>query len=264
MSHLFDLHGTSALVTGGGRGLGRAMAIALAEAGANVAVAGRSIEHLNESCAAIEPHGVRSLAIETDVADLDAARHAIDRTVETFGRLDILITAAGLQLRKPALDVTPEDWDRITDVNLRSVYFTCQHAAKAMQLRQRPADGSPLGKIINIASLTSQVAWPEVSIYTAAKGGIQQMTKAMAMEWGPLGICVNAIAPGSFKTDLTKALYNDPVRAKRIVDRIPLGRPGEPDDLAGTAVFLAAPASDYITGTTIVVDGGILLLGHGI
>ncbi len=264
MNRLFDLHGKAALVTGGGRGLGRAMALALAEAGADVAVAGRSLDHLNQSCAAIETHGVRSLAIEADVADLDAARNAVDRTVDTFGRLDILITAAGLQLRKPALEVTPEDWDRITDVNLRSVYFTCQHAAKAMQLRARPADGSALGKIVNIASLTSQVAWPDVSIYTAAKGGIMQMTKAMAMEWGPLGICVNAIAPGSFKTDLTKALYSDPARTARIVERIPLGRPGEPEDLAGTAIFLAAPASDYITGTVIWVDGGILLLGHGI
>jgi NAD(P)-dependent dehydrogenase (short-subunit alcohol dehydrogenase family) len=264
MSHRFDLTGKSALVTGGGRGLGRAMAIALAEAGADVAVAGRSLDTLNESCAAIAAIGRRSLAVEADVADLDAARNAVDRTVDTFGQLDILITAAGLQLRKPALDVTPEDWDRITDVNLRSVYFTCQYAAKAMQRRERPADGSPLGKIINIASLTSQVAWPEVSIYTAAKGGIQQMTKAMAMEWGPLGICVNAIAPGSFKTDLTKALYNDPARSQRIIDRIPLGRPGDPEDLAGSAVFLASPASDYITGTTLFVDGGLLLLGHGI
>ena len=218
----------------------------------------------NQTCAQIDTHGVRSLAIEADVADLDAAQTAVDRTVDTFGRLDILVTAAGLQLRKPALDVTPEDWDRITDVNLRSVYFTCQYAAKAMQLRERPADGSPLGKIINIASLTSQIAWPEVSIYTAAKGGVMQLTKAMAMEWGPLGICVNAIAPGSFRTELTKALYDDPVRSGRIVDRIPLGRPGEPDDLAGSAVFLAAPASDYITGTVLWVDGGILLVGHGI
>lgn len=264
MNRLFDLHGKTALVTGGGRGLGRAMAIALAETGADVAVVGRSRDHLNDSCTAIENHGVRSLAVETDVADLDAVRLAVDRTVDTFGRLDILITAAGLQLRKPALDVTPEDWDRITDVNLRSVYFTCQYAARAMQLRERPADGSPIGKIINIASLTSQVAWPDVSIYTAAKGGIMQMTKAMAMEWGPLGICVNAIAPGSFRTDLTKALYDDPVRSGRIIDRIPLGRPGEPEDLAGSAVFLAAPASDYITGTVLWVDGGILLLGHGI
>jgi NAD(P)-dependent dehydrogenase (short-subunit alcohol dehydrogenase family) len=264
MNHLFDLHGKTALVTGGGRGIGRAMALALAEAGADVAIAGRSLETLNETCTAIDERGVRSLAIEADVADLDAARNTVDRTVETFGRLDILVTAAGLQLRKPAIEVTPEDWDRITDVNLRSVYFTCQHAAKAMQLRERPADGTPLGKIINIASLTSFVAWPDVSIYTASKGGIQQMTKAMAMEWGPLGICVNAIAPGSIKTDLTKALYDNPERAARIIDRIPLGRPGVPDDLGGTAVFLAAPASDYITGTTIVVDGGVLLLGYGI
>lgn len=264
MNRLFDLTGKVALVTGGGRGLGRAMAVALADAGADVAVTGRSLDHLIESSAAIEARGVRSLAVEADVANLDAANAAVDRTVEAFGRLDILITAAGLQLRKPALEVTPDDWDRITDVNLRSVYFTCQHAAKAMQLRARPEDGSPLGKIINIASLTSVVAWPDVSIYTAAKGGIQQMTKAMAMEWGPLGICVNAIGPGSFKTDLTKALYADPVRTQRIVDRIPLGRPGEPDDLAGTAVFLAAPASDYITGTTLFVDGGLLLLGYGI
>lgn len=264
MSDRFRLEGKAALVTGGGRGLGQAMAVALAEAGADVAVTGRSMDRLRESCSEIERRGVSALAIEADLADLDAARGAVGCTLAAFGRFDILITAAGLQLRKPALAVTPEEWDRITDVNLRSVYFTCQRAAQAMQERERPADGSALGKIVNIASLTSQVAWPDVSIYTASKGGVMQMTKAMALEWGPLGICVNAIGPGSFRTDLTRALYDDPERTARIEARIPLGRAGNPDDLAGAAVFLASPASDYVTGTVLWVDGGILLLGAGI
>jgi 2-dehydro-3-deoxy-D-gluconate 5-dehydrogenase len=264
MNHSFALQGKAALVTGGGRGLGRAMAIALAGAGADVAVAGRSIGQLRECCSAIERHGVRSLAIAGDLAEIDVARGSVDRTLDAFGRFDILITAAALQLRKSALEVTPEDWDRITGVDLRSVYFTCQRAAEAMQQRERAADGGALGKIVNIASLTALGAWPDVSVYAASKGGVVQMTKAMALEWGPLGICVNAIGPGTFRTELTQAIYHDSERTARIEARIPLGRIGNPDDLAGAAVFLASPASDYVTGQVLWVDGGFQLMGAGL
>ena len=144
-------------------------------------------------------------------------------------------------------------------VNLRAVYFMGQRAAQHMLRRERPPDGGTRGKIINVASLTSVGAWANVSIYGATKGGVVQMTKAMALEWAPLGICVNAIGPGTFHTELTEALYSDPVRTEQILKRLPMGRPGMADDLAGATVFLASPASDYVTGQVLWVDGGWLV-----
>jgi NAD(P)-dependent dehydrogenase (short-subunit alcohol dehydrogenase family) len=203
------------------------------------------------------------LPIRVDLSDTRAAMATIDRTVATLGRLDILVTAAASQLRKPILQVTPEDWEHVVAVNLRAVYFMCQQAAGQMLKRDRPDDGTR-GKIINVASLTAVGAWPNVSVYGATKGGVVQMTKAMALEWGPLGICANAIGPGTFRTELTRPLYDDPARAERIVSRIPLGRPGIPDDLAGAVVFLASPASDYVTGQVLWIDGGWLVMGAGL
>jgi NAD(P)-dependent dehydrogenase (short-subunit alcohol dehydrogenase family) len=257
------LDGRAALVTGGSRGLGLGMALALAEAGADVAVVARSTDRLREAAARIEALGRRAVALPADLADVDAAMRTVDEAADALGRLDVLVTAAALQLRKPALEVTPEEWDRLADVNLRSMYFTCQRAAHCMLAREQPEDGAR-GRIITVASLTSAVAWPNVSVYAATKGGVAQMTKAMALEWAPLGIRVNAIGPGTFHTELTDALYSDPERAAAITRRIPLGRPGVPDDLAGATVFLASPASDYITGQILWLDGGWLLTGGGI
>lgn len=183
---------------------------------------------------------------------LDRATEAVDRAVEALGRLDVLVTAAGAQLRRPALEVEPEEWERLVAVNLRAVYFMCQRAARHMVERGTG------GKIVTVASLTAVASWPDVSVYGMTKGGVVQATKAMAREWAPYGICVNAIGPGTFHTDLTEDLYSDPERRAEIVARIPLGRPGVPSNLAGATVFLASPASDYVTGHVLWVDGGWL------
>lgn len=258
------LDGRAALVTGASRGLGLGMALALAEAGADVALVARGADRLRDAAERIEALGRRAIALPADLGDANAAMRTVDQAADALGRLDVLVTAAALQVRKPALEVTPEDWDRLADVNLRSMYFTCQRAAHHMLAREQPEDGVARGKIITVASLTSAVAWPNVSVYAATKGGVAQMTKAMALEWAPLGIRVNAIGPGTFHTELTDALYSDPERATAITSRIPLGRPGVPDDLAGATVFLASPASDYVTGQILWVDGGWLLMGGGI
>ena len=257
------LDGKVALVTGGSQGLGLGAAQALAEAGADVAIAARSEDRLADAAAGIEARGRRALPIPVDLSDLEAAMATIDRTVATLGRIDILVTAAAAQLRKPILQTTPEDWEHLVAVNLRAVYFMCQHAARQMLKPDHPYGGAR-GKIINVASLTAVGAWPNVSVYGTTKGGVTQMTKAMALEWGPLGICANAIGPGTFRTELTKPLYDDPERAERIVSRIPLGRPGLPDDLAGAFVYLASPASDYVTGQVLWIDGGWLVMGAGL
>lgn len=246
------LDGQVALVTGGSQGLGLAMARALAEAGACVSIVARRQERLAQASQELKVNGNQVLALNADLADVNAAEQVVAETFKHFGRLDILITAAGTQLRKPILDVTPDDWERVMAVNLRAVYFCCQHAARIMREQGR-------GKIINIASLTSIGAWHNVSIYGASKGGIVQMTKAMALEWAPYHINVNAIGPGTFPTELTEPLYTDPQRTAAILQRLPMGRPGSPNDLAGATVFLASKASDYVTGQVLYVDGGWLV-----
>lgn len=258
------LDGKVALVTGGSQGLGLGMARALAEAGADIALAARGEDRLAAAAAQIEACGRRALSLPVDLSDLDAAMATIDRAVDGLGRLDILVTAAAAQFRKPILEVTPDEWEHLVAINLRTVYFMCQRAARHMVSRDRPADGSARGKIINIASLTAVGAWPDVSVYGMTKGGVAQMTKAMALEWAPLGIRANAIGPGTFRTELTKPLYDDPARSERIVSRIPLGRAGLPDDLAGAVVYLASPASDYVTGQVLWIDGGWLVMGAGL
>lgn len=258
------LDGKVALVTGGSRGLGLGMALALAQVGATVGIVARDKSRLVEAATQIETCGARCLPLVADLRDLEAGRQVVDDVVRELGRLDILVTAAAAQVRKPALDVTLKDWEHLVDVNLRAVYFMCQQAARRMLTRERPADGVSRGKIINVASLTAAGAWPDVSVYGMTKGGIVQMTRAMALEWAPHGICVNAIGPGTFHTELTDSLYSDPERSGQIISRIPLGRPGVPEDLAGATIFLASSASDYVTGQVLWVDGGWLLGGGGL
>lgn len=233
--HLFDLTGKVALVTGGSRGLGRGMADALAAAGAAVVAVSRTSEQL-----------------PCDVADIGALEQAIGEVVRRHGRLDVLLNAAGVQLRKPALDVTPEEFDYVTSVNLRAAYFASTYAARVMR------DRGEGGKIIHVASLTTAIGLPNVSIYAAAKSGIAGLVRTMAVEWAPLGIQVNAIGPGYYRTELTEALFQDRERTAWVQSRIPMGRTGVPGDLAGAAVFLASRASDYITGQILYVDGGWL------
>jgi len=244
-----SLDGKIALVTGASRGLGRGIALALAEAGANLALVSRSEADLDRMAQEVRALGRKALPLPTDVSTVAGVRDMVARTVDAFGRLDILVNAAGIQIRKPALDMTEEDWDRLLAVNLKSVFFACQAAGRVMIAQGK-------GKIINIASLTSVQAFPNVSLYAASKGGVAQITKALAVEWGRYGVNVNAIAPGFFKTELTAALFANPDWVEYANRRIPLGRTGVPEDLAGAAVFLASEASDYVHGHVLFVDGG--------
>ncbi len=257
MSDPFRVDGKAALVTGGSQGLGFAMAEALACGGADVAIVARSRDRLEAAAEALRAHGTHIAVIAADLGEVGQVTAAVDAAAEQLGRLDIAVTAAGTQVRKPALEVTAEDWDRLHAVNLRAVYFTCQQAARHMLEHER-REGSR-AKIINIASLTAAVPWPNVSVYGVTKSGVAHLTKALAAEWGPLGICVNAIGPGTFPTELTEPLYTDSLRISEILARIPLGRWGQPSDLVGATLLLASPSSDYITGQMIWVDGGWLV-----
>jgi 2-deoxy-D-gluconate 3-dehydrogenase len=245
---LFDLSGRVALVTGGNRGLGRAIAVGLAQAGADVAVACRSGQ-ADETLAAVAAAGRRGLAIAADLSEPAAAAPLVERAAAELGRLDILVNNAGIIRRAAALETSLEDWQAVLDVNLSSVWTCAQAAGRLMA----PQGG---GKIITIASLLSFQGGIRVPAYAAAKHAVVGLTKALANEWAPLGINVNAIAPGYMVTDNTTALRADPGRSRQIGERIPAGRWGEPEDLAGAAVFLAARASDYVHGHTLVVDGG--------
>ena len=246
----FNLRGTNALVTGSSRGLGAGMAIALAEAGANVAVHG-SVEKPAATLEAIRKIGVKQAALIGDVRDTKACDRLIAETVEALGSIDILVNNAGMIRRAPAEDFSEADWSDVIAANLSAVFRLSQGAGRHM-LRQKS------GKIINIASLLSFQGGITVPAYAAAKGGVAQLTKALANEWAAKGVNVNAIAPGYMHTDNTAALRGDPVRAAQILQRIPAGRWGTPEDMAGAVVFLASRASDYVHGHVLVVDGGWL------
>lgn len=247
------LEGKVAVVTGGSRGLGRGMALALAEAGADVAVASRTLSTLKEVSQEIEGKGRRSLAVELDVCNLPTIDQMVKKVVDEFGRIDILVNNAGMNIRKPTVQVTEEDWDKIISTNLKGAFFCAQAVGKVMIRQKR-------GKIINIGSLTSKVALPNMAPYAATRGGILQLTKTLAVEWAKYNINVNAIGPGYFKTAQTAPLFTDKRWVEEILKKIPLGRTGLPEDLGGTVVFLASDASDYITGQIIFVDGGWLAL----
>ena len=251
MEELFSLRGKVALVTGGGRGLGKGMALALAGAGADVAVAARTRAQVERTAAEIERLGRRGLPLVADVRDPGSVEEMVGLTVEKLGGLDVLVNAAGVNRRVPSLEVTPEIWDEIVDTNLKGTFFASRAAARAM--RERGG-----GKIINIASLASEIGLPRRVPYTAAKSGVLGLTRALAVEWAPYNIQVNAIGPGYFRTEMTEPLFRDEEWVKGLLSRIPAGRAGIPEDLAGAVVFLASRASDYITGQIIYVDGGFL------
>ena len=249
MIDLFSLKGKNALVTGSQTGLGAGMAIGLAQAGANVVVHGINTKGIAEVCEAVRAAGARPVEAVADVSDAKACVELVEFTVKELGSIDILINNAGIIRRAPAAEFSEKDWADVIEINLTAVFRFCQLAGRHML-----AQGS--GKIINVASLLSFQGGVFVPSYAAAKGGVAQFTKTLANEWASKGINVNAIAPGYMATDNTAALRADANRSRQILERIPAGRWGTPQDLAGVAVFLASHAADYIHGTVLTVDGG--------
>jgi 2-deoxy-D-gluconate 3-dehydrogenase len=247
----FKLNENVALVTGASRGLGQGMAIALAEAGADVVLVARTESALEGTAAIIEKIGSKALVVQADLSNSGEAERVVRSAIDHFGQIDILLNAAGTQIRKPIVEVTEQDFDYLMSVNLKSIYFLSQSAAQEMVKRKK-------GKIINIASLSSFIGLSNISIYGASKGGVASLTRQFAVEFAKNNIQVNGIGPGYFITELTEALFKDPERAKWVLGKIPLGRTGEAEDLKGAVVFLASSASDYITGHILNVDGGWL------
>ncbi len=249
MTNLFDLAGRVALVTGANGGIGQAIALALAGAGADVALAGRTLAVETEEQA--RALGRKAVLIEANVAAPGAAHGMVDATLATLGRLDILVNNAGIIRRADAVDFSEEDWDAVLDTNLKSLFLLCQEAGRHMIAQGR-------GKIVNIASMLSFQGGVRVPAYTASKSAVAGLTKALANEWAGKGVNVNAIAPGYIATNNTAALQADETRNRQILERIPAGRWGAPSDLGGAAVFLASSASDYVHGHVLAVDGGWL------
>lgn len=248
--NLFDLTGKVAIVTGAGRGLGLGIARALAEAGADIVGV---VYGLTESTKEIiEGLGRKYLEIEADLTKTDAIDEIIEKTKKEFGRMDILVNNAGMIRREDAINYTEKDWDDILNLNLRTIFFLTQKVAKEF------IEQGEGGKIINICSMLSFQGGIRVPAYTASKSALMGVTKALANEWAKYGINVNAIAPGYMATDNTAALRADEDRSAEILSRIPAGRWGTPDDMAGAAIFLASKASNYVNGHTLAVDGGWL------
>jgi NAD(P)-dependent dehydrogenase (short-subunit alcohol dehydrogenase family) len=247
---LFDLTGKIAFVTGASRGLGKTFALALARAGADVAITSRTLASLDETRHAIEALGRRCYSVVLDVRSHESIQEGVFLTHAHFGRIDILVNNAGCNIRKPALDVTWDDWNTILDTNLRGPFFVAQAVARHMVAAGR-------GRMINIGSVTSVAGYAGLGPYGASRGGIRQLTMSLADDWGPHGITVNCLAPGWFKTAQNAVMYENAEWLAYLTDKIPLRRPGRADDLEGAVVFLASDASAYITGQTLLVDGGI-------
>ena len=250
MSALFDLTGQVAIVTGTSRGLGQYFARALAKAGADLVLTSRKRETLADFEAEIKSLGRRVLSLELDVRDHTSIGRMAKEAEAAFGQIHILVNNAGCNVRKPALDVTWDDWNLVLDTNLRGSFFVAQAVARNMVRHG-------YGRIINIGSVTSVAGYAGLGPYTASRGGIRQLTMSLADDWGRYGVTVNCLAPGWFRTAQNKILYEDPQWVEYLTDRIPLKRPGSPDDLDGAVVFLASESSRYITGQTLLVDGGI-------
>ena len=250
MSNLFDLNGRVAIVTGASRGLGQQFARALAQAGADLVLTSRRREHLAEFEGEIQRLGVRAVSLELDVRDLASIERMAAAVDQAYGRLDILVNNAGMNIRKPALEVSWDDWNAILDTNLRGSFFVAQAAARRMIPRG-------YGRIINIGSVTSVAGYAGLAPYGASRGGIRQLTMSLADDWGKHGVTVNCLAPGWFRTDQNKVMYENREWVEYLSDRIPVKRPGQTGDLDSAIVFLAAESSGYITGQTLLVDGGI-------
>jgi len=250
MSNLFDLTGKVAIVTGASRGLGQIFSRALAKAGADLVITARDRDSLLPFQQEIESLGRRCVPVAMDLRNYDSIQSGIDAAFEAFPDIDILVNNAGCNVRKPALEVTWDDWNLVLDTNLRGTFFVAQAVARRMVPRQ-------YGRIINIGSVTSVNGYAGLGPYGASRGGVKQLTMSLADDWGPHGVTVNCLAPGWFKTEQNKVMYEDTEWVAYLSDRIPLKRPGKPTDLEGIVVFLASDASEYMTGQTVLVDGGI-------
>jgi NAD(P)-dependent dehydrogenase (short-subunit alcohol dehydrogenase family) len=250
---LFDLTGRAAIVVGGTSGIGRAIALGLADAGADVVATGRRDSHVRDVAAAIEARGRRTLRDTADVADGASLATLREHVLSAFGRLDIVVAAAGVTKRVPTLEMTDEDWQRIVDTNLTGMMRTYRAFAPPMIERHQ-------GRLIGIASLASFVGLHEVAAYTATKAGVAGLTRALAVEWAPHGVTVNAIAPGVFETELNRELLKGP-RGQEFLLRTPMKRFGRVEELVGAAIFLASDAASFVTGQLVAVDGGFLASG---
>ena len=249
-NNIFDLSGKVAIVTGTSRGLGQYFGRALALAGADLVITSRQAETLGAFKKEIASLGRRALPLQLDVRDYDSIQQMVENAWKHYGQIDILVNNAGCNVRKPSTEVTWQDWNLVLNTNLRGTFFVAQAVAKKMIPRQ-------YGRIINIGSVTSVFGYAGLAPYCASRGGVKQLTMSLADDWGSSGITVNCLAPGWFKTDQNRMMYDNREWVEYLVDRIPLKRPGAPGDLAGAVVFLASDASEYITGQTILVDGGI-------
>jgi len=253
MDNQFGLDGKVALVTGAAAGLGKAMAEALAGAGASVVVADINLEMAEATSHQIEKLGVKALPVKVNVADADSVKAMMDRTVAEMGTLDILVNNAGINRRAPIVEMTEEDWDATINVNLKGTFLCCRAAGPILLAKN-------YGKVINIASLLGSVAQPNRGPYASSKGAVIQLTKVLALEWAKNRINVNAIGPGYFATELNRKLMDDPAVYNDLTSRIPMGYWADPADLGGPVVFLSSSASDYVTGQVVWVEGGYLCL----
>lgn len=249
MENLLNLKGKTAIVTGASSGIGRGTAILLAKAGADVVLAARRIDRLKEVAAEIEKMGQKALAIRMDVTKKEDIQNAVSETIKTFGKIDILVNNAGVLDSKSFMEIDDESWNKVLDVNLRGYLWTSQETAKKMVKNKQ-------GKIINIASIAGLGAFPQSTAYNISKAAVIMLTKSMSTDLGPLGINVNAVAPGVIETEMTQDMLKDPKTMEGFLSKIPLARTGKADDIASAVAFLASNLADYITGTVLVVDGG--------
>jgi NAD(P)-dependent dehydrogenase (short-subunit alcohol dehydrogenase family) len=250
---LFDLAGRTAVVVGGTSGIGRTLALGLAEAGADVVATGRRIELVKEVAAEIERHGRRTLTIAADVSDMASLERLRDGCIEEFGKVDILLAVAGMTKKSPTLEMDEADWQRVIDTNLTGTLRACQ-------VFGRPMIAQKYGRIVTIGSLSSFVGLFEVAAYVASKAGVAGLTRALAVEWAPHNVTVNALVPGLFRTDLNSALLDSP-RGQEFLMRTPMKRFGRIEELVGAAVFLSSEAASFVTGHMLAVDGGFLASG---